>query len=138
MKASFRFTPFSGQDPTKPLPYNPEDSISTQISDSLSKSLANLHTSYLDAYLLHTPFRTLPLTIEAWRTLMAAQDEGRVRAIGISNVYDVGVLKELDKERKVQIVQNRWYEGNAWDKDVWAYCKENDIIYQCVSFGMHT
>ena len=77
----------------------------------------------------------MPLTIEAWRTLMAAQDAGTVRAIGISNVYDVGVLKELDKERRVQIVQNRWYEGNAWDKEVWAYCKENGIIYQCVSFG---
>lgn len=63
---------------------------------------------------------------------MAAQDEGTVRAIGISNVYDVGVLKALEKERKVQIVQNRWYEGNAWDKEVWAYCKENGIIYQYV------
>lgn len=125
-----KFTPFSGQDPTKPLPYNPRDSIPAQIKSSLSKSLASLHTSYLDAYLLHSPLRTLPLTLEAWRTLMAAQDEGTVRAIGISNVYDVGVLKALEKERKVQIVQNRWYEGNAWDKDVWAYCKENGIIYQ--------
>jgi len=95
-KAPFRFTSFSGQDPTKPLPYNPQDSIPTQIRSSISKSLANLHTSYLDAYLLHSPLRTLPLTIEAWRTLMTAQDEGTVRAIGISNVYDVGVLKELD------------------------------------------
>jgi diketogulonate reductase-like aldo/keto reductase len=67
---------------------------------------------------------------------MAAQDEGIVRTIGISNVYDVGVLKELAKERKVQIVQNRWYEGNAWDTDVWAYCKENGIVYQYVSFRL--
>jgi diketogulonate reductase-like aldo/keto reductase len=69
---------------------------------------------------------------------MAAQDEGIVRTIGISNVYDVGVLKELAKERKVQIVQNRWYEGNAWDTDVWAYCKENGIIYQYVSFRLRS
>jgi len=63
------------------------------------------------------------------------QDEGVVRAIGVSNVYDVGVLKELDRERKVQIVQNRWYEGNDWDREVWAYCKENGIVYQCVNIS---
>jgi len=63
------------------------------------------------------------------------QDEGVVRAIGVSNVYDVGILKELDRERKVQIVQNRWYEGNDWDREVWAYCKENGIVYQCVNIS---
>ena len=52
--------------------------------------------------------------------------------IGVSNTYDVKVLIALGKARKVQVVQNRWYEGNEWDKKVVTYCKENGIMYQCV------
>ncbi len=50
--------------------------------------------------------------------------------IGVSNTYDVKVLIALGKARKVQVVQNRWYEGNEWDKKVVTYCKENGIMYQ--------
>lgn len=73
-------------------------------------------------------------TLEAWRTLMAAQDAGTARKIGVSNVYDVRILAALGELRKVQVVQNRWYEGNMWDPDVWKYCKDHGIEYQSVSF----
>ena len=50
----------------------------------------------------------------------------------MSNTYDVRVLARLHKERVVQVVQNRWYEGNGWDKAVVGYCREHGIMYQCV------
>ncbi|KAG5649808.1 hypothetical protein H0H81_001915 [Sphagnurus paluster] len=68
--------------------------------------------------------------MEAWRTLMSLQDEGKVRLIGISNAYDVNLLHALSRERKVQVVQNRWYQGNEWDRLVHTYCKHNDVMYQ--------
>ncbi|KAI6021524.1 NADP-dependent oxidoreductase domain-containing protein [Pisolithus microcarpus] len=68
--------------------------------------------SYLDSYLLHSPLRTMDATLEAWSALIAAQDAGTVHKIGISNVYDARVLVALGQLRKVQVVQNRWYEGN--------------------------
>ena len=74
-------------------------------------------------------------TLEAWRTLMAAQDAGTVRKIGVSNLHDVRILSALGELRKVQVVQNRWYEGNMWDPDVWNYCKDHGIEYQCVHFS---
>jgi len=86
----------------------------------------------MDSYILHSPFRTIEHTLEAWRALMALQDEGKVRMIGVSNTYDVNILHALSRERKVQIVQNRWYEGNGWDKQVLNYCREHEIQYQCV------
>jgi diketogulonate reductase-like aldo/keto reductase len=92
--------------------------------------LKNLHTTYLDSYLLHSPFRTLEQTLEAWKTLSALQDEGKVKLIGVSNAYDAHVLAALCKVRKVQVVQNRWYEGNEWDKSVFGFCREHDIMYQ--------
>lgn len=75
-------------------------------------------------------------TLEAWRALMAAQDAGTAHKIGVSNVYDVRILTALGELRKVQVVQNRWYEGNMWDPDVWRYCKDHGIEYQFVPFSL--
>jgi diketogulonate reductase-like aldo/keto reductase len=91
-----------------------------------------LGTTYADSYLLHSPFPALEQTLEAWQVLGQLQAEGKVRLIGVCNTYDVGILAALDKARKVQVVQNRWYEGNAWDQKVFNYCKENGIMYQQV------
>ncbi|TDL26104.1 Aldo/keto reductase [Rickenella mellea] len=125
-----KFTSINGQDTTKPLPYDPTQPIPNQVQTSFSDSLKNLRTTYLDSYILHSPLPTRDGTLEAWRTLGKLQDEGHVRRIGVSNPYDVGTLEALAKERPVQVVQNRWYEGNQWDKEVCAYCKRNGMMYQ--------
>ncbi|KAJ6500192.1 NADP-dependent oxidoreductase domain-containing protein [Mycena vitilis] len=125
-----KYTPTGGQTTAKPLPYDPSTSITTQITTSFATSLANLHTTYLDSYLLHSPLPTLAETLEAWAALGALQDAGRVRAIGVSNTYDVRVLQALGAVRPVQVVQNRWHEKNLWDREVCAYCREQGIQYQ--------
>lgn len=127
-----RYTTIAGQDLTKPLPYDPADPIPDQVRSSFQRSLSNLRTTYLDSYILHSPLDTVERTQEAWRILMALQDEGKVHKIGISNAYDVTLLKALGTERPVQVVQNRWFERNKWDKDVCSYCRENNIQYQFV------
>ncbi|PFH53694.1 hypothetical protein AMATHDRAFT_930 [Amanita thiersii Skay4041] len=119
-----------GQDSSKPLPYNPTSSIQSQIHQSFRKSLSNLRTTYVDSYLLHSPLPTTQQTLEAWRTLMQLQDEGKVKKIGVSNTYDVSLLVKMCQERKVDIVQNRWYEGNGWDRAVMGFCRESGIQYQ--------
>lgn len=71
---------------------------------------------------------------------MRLQDEGKVRLIGVCGAYDIRILAALSKARKVQVVQNRWYEGNEWDQKVFNYCKDSEIMYQCVgdlSFTLH-
>ena len=67
---------------------------------------------------------------------MALQDEGKVRMIGVSNTYKVAVLEALGSVRKVQVVQNRWYERNGWDRDVTRYCKANGVMYQYVTISI--
>jgi len=32
--------------------------------------------------------------------------------------------------RPAQLVQNRWYEDNEWDKEVCRYCRDHGIQYQ--------
>lgn len=129
---STRFTSIGGQDESKPLPYDPTSRLETQIRDSFNNSLKNLRTPYVDSYILHSPLETLRRTLVAWKVLMALQDAGKVKYIGVSNTYSLDVLEALETQggRRVQIVQNRWYEGNGWDADVWTYCKKYDIQYQ--------
>ncbi|KAI0929998.1 hypothetical protein AcV5_006814 [Taiwanofungus camphoratus] len=126
------YTSLGGQDRNQPLPYNPRDDIATQIETSVQHSLENLDTSYLDSLLLHSPLETLSNTVTAWKTLIRLQDTGKAKLIGMSNTYDVELLKKLEAEtgRRVQVVQNRWFEGNRWDKEVCGYCRENGIQYQ--------
>ena len=127
-----RFTSLGGQDRTKPLPYNPSDPLPTQIQTSVRNSLRNLRTTYLDSLLLHSPLSRITDTVTAWRELVALQDAGTVRTIGVSNTYDVRILERLarDTGRPVQVVQNRWFEGNWWDREVCRYCREHGIQYQ--------
>jgi len=125
-----KFTSVNGHDMSKPLPYNRKDPVRKQVSDSFRNSLLNLHTTYIDSYILHSPLDTMDATLEAWSVLMALQDEGKVRMIGVSNANDVKVIKALSSVRKVQVVQNRWYERNDWNKDVVKYCRENGVMFQ--------
>lgn len=127
-----RFTSIGGQDESKPLPYDLSSRLETQINDSFNNSLKNLRTTYIDSYILHSPLETLSRTLVAWKALMALQDTGKVKYIGISNTYDVEILEALETQggRRVQVVQNRWFEGNDWDANVWAYCLKHGVQYQ--------
>ncbi len=51
---------------------------------SVEESLRKLKTDYLDLVLLHQPFGD---AFGAWRDLVRLYEEGKVRAIGISNFY---------------------------------------------------
>ena len=51
---------------------------------SVMESLRKLKTDYLDLVLLHQPFSD---TYGAWQALEELYDEGKIRAIGISNFY---------------------------------------------------
>ena len=51
---------------------------------SVEESLRKLKTDYLDLVLLHQPFGD---AYGAWRDLVKLYEEGKVRAIGISNFY---------------------------------------------------
>lgn len=51
---------------------------------SVAESMRKLQTDYLDLMLLHQPFGD---AYGAWRALEELYDEGKIRAIGISNFY---------------------------------------------------
>ncbi|GGJ57503.1 aldo/keto reductase [Deinococcus roseus] len=56
----------------------------TQTREAFQVSLDNLGLDYLDLYLIHQPFGDF---YRAWEALEALLDEGRIRAIGVSNFF---------------------------------------------------
>ena len=55
-----------------------------EVRSACERSLRNLGTDYIDLYQIHWPSRTVPLD-DTLAALEALRDEGKIRAIGVSN-----------------------------------------------------
>lgn len=127
-----KYTYKEGQDHR--LPYDPKADYKTQVASSFASTLKNLHTDYLDSYLLHGPQTHGSLTDadwEVWAAMEKLKESGQARLIGVSNVGIRHLTEFCAKARlKPQVVQNRCYAIRGWDHEVREYCLKNQISYQ--------
>jgi len=127
-----KFTYQRGQDHR--LPYDPEASLSCQVAQSMASSLEHLGTDYVDSYLLHGPSSLDEWAdddAEVWEAMCKERDDGRTRFLGVSNISLRQLEEMIESHAEVPaFVQNRCYARDGWDRDVRAFCKEREIIYQ--------
>lgn len=76
------------------------------VQQSFKESAARLQVETLDLYLLHWPAPELGSFMESWRGLIALQEQGLVRSIGVSNFYP-NQLETLIAETGVAPVLNQ-------------------------------
>ena len=126
-----KFTPIDGQDKNN-MPYEITDDLKIQIRKSFENSKKNLQVEYIDSYILHSPIFPGKKLIEAWLTMEEFYSLKEVGQLGISNCYDLDVLKYLYKNSDIKpaIVQNRFYAQSGYDKEIRVWCKQNGILYQ--------
>jgi diketogulonate reductase-like aldo/keto reductase len=127
-----KFTPADGHDHR--IPYDPSADLTTQVKQSFESSLRNLHTDYLDSYLLHGPYSHPGLGNEDWEVWSAIEElykSGKARFIGISNV-NIEQLELLTEKAEIKpmVVQNRCFAARGWDREVRDYCKAHHIVYE--------
>lgn len=67
---------------------------------NVNATLEKTGLEYIDLYLLHAPFGGRSGRLGAWKALVEAVDEGKVRSIGVSN-WGVKHLEELEQWQKV-------------------------------------
>lgn len=81
---------------------------------------------------MHSPLSSLSKTLTVWRVFESLHDQGTVKALGISNVYDLPFLKQLWNEARVKpsIVQNRFYAETDYDQGIRSFCASVGIQYQ--------
>ncbi len=106
---------------------------------AFDESLKKLGTDYMDLFLLHWPrpaaYRDnwAHMNAESWRAMEEFVDEGRLRAIGISNFRRHHIDALLEKARIAPAVnQIRLCPGDTQDETV-AYSREKGMLLEAYS-----
>lgn len=126
-----KFTPLNGHDSLQ-IPYDPKAPLQEQLNQSFQASLKNLKTDYLDGLVLHSPLPDSQQLLEVWLAMEEFYVEGSVKQLGISNCYDLEVLKFLYTHAtvKLAVLQNRFYAETGYDRGIREFCQQHGIIYQ--------
>jgi len=94
-------------------------------------SLAKLGLGYVDLYLLHWPVARQRL--ESWRALERIFDEGRARAIGVSNFLVPHLEELLGTSRVTPAVNQIELSPFLQRRDTRALCSEHGIVVEAYS-----
>jgi diketogulonate reductase-like aldo/keto reductase len=89
------------------------------------RSLTALGTPYVDLYLIHWPEpKRWP---DAWRAMLALQESGLCRAIGVSNfaIHHLEALREISPA--MPAVNQVEFNPFRFDRDLLAYCRDHNI-----------
>jgi pyridoxine 4-dehydrogenase len=95
------------------------------LSQCVDKSLKRLKLERIDVYQLHTVDRKVPIE-ESLGALKAAQDAGKIRHVGLSNV----AVQEIERAKKVLpivSIQNRYNIEDRDSEDVLSYCEKEKM-----------
>ncbi len=96
-----------------------------QTMRACQESLNELGLSYVDLYLIHWPEEEL--RIETWKAMITLREEGKCRAIGVSN-YTIRHLEELLADSPVVPAVNQVeFSPFLYQKDLLDFCRKNGI-----------
>src|SRR5947209_861995 len=95
------------------------------LAQCVDKSLKRLKLERIDLYQLHTVDRKVPIE-DSLDALKKAQDAGKIRHVGLSNV----TTKEIERAKKVLpivSIQNRYNIEDRDSEDVLSYCEKEKM-----------
>jgi len=99
--------------------------------DAFNASLSKLQTDYLDLYLVHWPVKGKYK--ETWRALEDLYEEGRVRAIGVSNFMQHHLDDIIQSAKVMPMVNQVEFHPHLIQQDLIDFCKKNKIQYEAWS-----
>ena len=96
-----------------------------RLSQCVDQSLKRLKLDRIDLYQLHTVDRKVPIE-ESLGALKAAQDAGKIRHVGLSNV----TTQEIERAKKILpivSIQNRYNIEDRDSEEVLSYCEKEKM-----------
>ncbi|WP_336314679.1 aldo/keto reductase [Streptococcus oralis] len=105
---------------------------------AFEQSMEKLGLDYLDLYLIHWP-NPKPLrendewktrNAEVWRAMEDLYQEGKIRAIGVSNFFPHHLDALLETARVIPAVNQVRLAPGVYQEEVVAYCKEKGILLE--------
>ena len=98
---------------------------------AFEKSLKRLDTSYIDLYLIHWPEEGLRM--ETWCALETLLNDGKCRAIGVSN-YMIWHIKELlEQSSTIPVINQVEFSPYLYQKDLLDFCESHKIKLEAYS-----
>ena len=98
------------------------------------RSLRQLGLPYVDLYLIHWPVQGM--SMETWKAMVQLLQEGKARAIGVSN-YTIRDLKEILQNSEdvnvVPAVDQVEFHPFLYQKELLQFCKKNSIQLEAYS-----
>ncbi len=114
------------------------DNSPAYLRQAFEASLKRLQTDYIDLYYIHFPDGKTPIG-EAVAELVKWKEEGKIRAIGVSNL-SFEQLQEANVHGDINALQMPYHLlDRSVEKDILPYCVENDISfipYGPLAFGL--
>ncbi|KAM0438127.1 hypothetical protein ACHAQK_006858 [Fusarium lateritium] len=105
----------------------------------IEKTLAETGFDYIDLMLLHCPYGTSEGRKGAWKALVEAQEDGKIKSIGVSN-YGIHHLQQLEqhiKELEAECGGNgRGGKINVAQYELHPWCARKDIVDWCRARGI--
>ena len=105
--------------------WNPQQG---QAADALDESLAKLSTGYVDLYLIHWPTPKQDKYVQAWRTMIESQKEGKTRSIGVSNFTIDNLKRIMDETGVVPAVNQIELHPQLPQEELRAFHGEHGIV----------
>lgn len=106
---------------------------------AFEKSLDDLGLEYLDLYLIHWPAVEkqfgdwTQINLDTWRAMERLYDEGRIRAIGVSNFMPHHLEPLMDAAVVVPAVNQIEYHPGQMQQECVDYCRRNGIVVEAWS-----
>ena len=98
---------------------------------AFDRSLKKLDLEFVDLYLIHWPATSK--RDETWKALEKIYEEGRAKAIGVSN-YTIRHLKELlEVSEVVPAVNQVEFSPFLYQQDLLEFCRSKDIYLEAYS-----
>ena len=99
--------------------------------DSLQDSLEKLQLDQVDLALVHWPSReNFDLSIETWKALIDLREQGKVKAIGVSNYTSDLIQRTMDASGVVPAVNQVEFHPFLFQKALMDYCQDNEILIE--------
>lgn len=102
-----------------------QDASYEHAKQACETSLRNLGLDYLDLYLIHQPLGDI---YGAWRAMEELLDEGKVRAIGVSNL-NIGRLVDLSMHNRVT--------PHVCQTEIHPFYQQTKVIQEMKNIGVH-
>lgn len=108
--------------------------------EAFKKTITNLDVEYLDLYLIHAPWPWSEMgkdctkeNIESWKAMIELYNEGKIRAIGVSNFSEKDIDALINATSFTPMVNQIYYHPGCRRFDIEKYCDNHHILVEAYS-----